>query len=144
MRSSVSINPKSFQFVLPGHKADRFFEGNTILIQSTDLDNDPWAPFTTYIGLRNRFFPFRAELWLKHNGTIPTRSWFLHQLHAYFPNDVGGQSLCAGGATALAEAGVPSYMIQAIGRWSLATFQIYIRQHPVLLADILCGSNSCS
>jgi len=32
MRNSVSFSPKSFQFLLPGHKADRFFEGNTILI----------------------------------------------------------------------------------------------------------------
>ena len=34
-RDSLQIFPKSFQFVLPGHKADHFFQGNLVLIQST-------------------------------------------------------------------------------------------------------------
>src|ERR1700679_199095 len=37
MRSSVQVHPTFLQFVLPGHKADRFFEGSSVLIQSTDL-----------------------------------------------------------------------------------------------------------
>ena len=45
----------------------------------------------------------------------------------------------AGGATSLAEAGVPPNTIQAIGRWALDTFQIYIRKNPVLLQAMLFG-----
>jgi hypothetical protein len=33
-------------------------------------------------------------------------------------------------------------MIQVIGRWSSEAFQIYIRQHPVVLAAHLYGSPS--
>ena len=142
MRSSVCVNPKSFQFTLAGHKADRLFEGSLILIQSTDVDDDAWAPFTKYLSLRDQRFPYRAELFLRENGTIPTRAWFLRILHQHLSGNIGGQSLRAGGATALAEAGIPPHLIQAIGRWSSEAFQIYIRRHPVLLAAFLYGSPS--
>jgi hypothetical protein len=142
MRSSVHTFPKSFQFTLPGHKGDRFFQGSLILIQSTELGDDPWLPFSKYLTLRDHLFPYRAELWLKEDGTIPTRAWFLRYLHRHLTGNVGGHSLRAGGATALAEAGIPSHMIQAIGRWTSDTFQIYIRRHPVLLAALLHGSTS--
>ena len=136
MRNTVQVHPKCFQFVLPGHKADRFFEGSLVIIQTTDCGDDPWAPFTKYLILRDRRFAFRAELWLKENGTIPTRAWFLRRLHHHLSGNIGGQSLRAGGATALAEAGIPPHIIQAIGRWSSDAFQIYIRRHPVFLAAL--------
>ncbi|KAF8811690.1 hypothetical protein BYT27DRAFT_7088944, partial [Phlegmacium glaucopus] len=140
MQNMVQINPKSFQFLLPGHKADRFFEGSQVIIQSTDLDDDLSHPFLTYLALRDRLFPLCVELWLKQDGSIPTRSWFLHLLRKHFPDNISGHSLRAGGASALAEAGLPSHMIQAIGRWSSQTFQIYIRRHPVFLVSLLYGS----
>ena len=97
-------------------------------------------PFIKYLSLRDHCFPFRAESWLKEDGTIPTRAWFLHCLHQHFSDNVGGHSLHAGSATALAEASIPAYMIQAIGHWSSDTFQIYICRHPVLLASLLLSS----
>ena len=142
MRSSVQINPKSFQFTLPGHKADRLFEGSRILIQSTELPDDAWRAFTKFITMRDRRFALRPELWLTECGSIPTRSWFLTRFHRHFSGNVGGHSLRAGGTTALAEASIPPHMIQAIGRWSSEAFQIYIRQHPVVLASHLYGSSS--
>ena len=134
MRNSVSVAPKSFQYTLSGNKADRLFEGSLVLIQSTDLADDAWTPFVKYLSLRDRRFPYRAELWLTQEGTIPTRSWFLRLLRRHLSGNIGGQSLRAGGATALAEAGVPPHLVQAIGRWTSEAFQIYIRKHPVLLA----------
>jgi len=71
-----------------------------------------------------------------------TRSWFIRRLRHHFSSDVGGHSLRSGGATALAEAGVPPHIIQAIGRWASDAFQIYIRKHPVLLAAMLYGHRS--
>ena len=47
--------------------------------------------------------------------------------------------MCAGGATSLAEAGVPPNIIQAIGQWASDTFQIYIRKNSVLLQAMLFG-----
>jgi len=111
--NSVHVNQKSFHFFFPGHKADCFFEGSLLIIQSTELGDDAWAPFIRYLTFCDCLFPLRAELWLKSNGTIPTHTWF----------------------------GVPFHMIQVIGHWSSATFQIYICWHPVLLAALLCRSN---
>jgi hypothetical protein len=111
MRSSVHVFPGSFQFILPGHKADRLFEGSQILIQSTQLEDDAWGPFTKYLLLHDRAFPLRAELWLKENGSVPTRTWFLSRLRHLLSVNIGGQSLHAGGATALAEAGIPPHMV---------------------------------
>ena len=142
MRSTVRVHPKSFEFTLPGHKADRLFEGNRVLIQSTELGDDALRPFTKFLAMRDHLFPLRPELWLTESGTIPTRTWFLKKFHRHFTGNVGGHSLRAGGATALAEAGIPPHMIQAIGRWSSEAFQIYIRQHPIVLASHLYGSTS--
>ena len=142
MRSTVQVYPKSFQFTLRGHKADRLFEGSHILIQSTELGDDALCPFTKFLAMCDRLFPLRPELWLTENGSIPTRTWFLKRFHRHFPGNVDSHSLRAGGATALAQASIPPHMIQAIGRWSSEAFQIYIRQHPVVLASHLYGSTS--
>lgn len=140
MRPSVEILPNGFSFFLPGHKGDRFFEGNRVIIQETAAADNPVAPFKRYLASRDRLYPFHPQLWLRANGTTPTRNWFLRRLKTHFNEpDVSGHSLRAGGATALAESGIPTHLIQAIGRWSSNTFQIYIRQHPVLLAALLYG-----
>ena len=99
--------------------------------------DDPLLPFRAYLTSRDRLHPYRPELWLRQDGTIPTRAWFIRRLRLHFSSDVGGHSMRAGGATALAEAGIPPELIQAIGRWSSEAFRIYIRQHPVLLATLL-------
>jgi hypothetical protein len=137
LRNSVHLDQGSFQFYLPGHKADRFFEGNEVVIQATTCADDPVSPFITYTTDRDRQFPFQPELWLKEDGSIPTRSWFIRCLRRHFPADIGGHSLRAGGATALAEAGIAPHLIQAIGRWTSEAFYIYIRRHPTLLAALV-------
>lgn len=139
-RASVEFLGDSYSFFLPGHKADRFFEGNRIIIQSSHTADDPLAPFTRYLSSRDRLFPYHQPLWLRADGSIPTRNWFMARFRKHFADpDVAGHSLRAGGATALAEAGIPSHIIQAVGRWASDTFQIYIRQHPVLLAALMYG-----
>lgn len=40
----------------------------------------------------------------------------MRRLRQFFDNDVGGQSMRAGGATSLAENGVAPHIIQGIGR----------------------------
>jgi len=129
---------------LPGHKADRFFDGNHVIIQATHWADEPFFPFISYIHARDQHFPCRPELWLKEDGSIPTKSWFIRCLRRLFPSEsnVGGHALRAGGATALAEAGIPLHIIQAIGRWSSEAFHIYIRRHPTLLAMLFFSHRS--
>jgi hypothetical protein len=62
----------------------------------------------------------------------------MKKLRRLFPDtNIAGQSMRAGGATALAEDGAPPHIIQASGRWASDTFQIYIRKHPALLQAML-------
>ena len=72
MCNSVQVNPGSFHFTLPGHKADCLFKDSLVLIQSTKLGDDAWALFTRYLDRRDHRFTLHAELWLKEDGTIPT------------------------------------------------------------------------
>ena len=122
-RTSVRVDNDSFQFFLPSHKADRFFEGNTIVcLKSPTTEINSYSHFQRYLASRDRLFPFHSPLWLTCNGAIPPRSFFLHRLHLFFGADIAGQSLRAGGATDLALRGTTPSLIQASGRWSSDSF----------------------
>ncbi|KAF8145169.1 hypothetical protein K438DRAFT_2099940, partial [Mycena galopus ATCC 62051] len=90
-----------------------------------------------YLALRDAHFPHHPALFVREDSSIPTCSWFLGRLHEFFDKDITGHSLRAGGATSLAEAGVAPEKIQAIGRWALNTFHIYMRKNPTLLQSML-------
>ena len=139
LRHSVSLLPHQYSFFLPSHKADRFFEGNIIVVQKTDRPTDPYQPFLAYILSRDSKFPLHPELWLTSHGSVPTRHWFISRLRRLFPSEIAGQSLRSGGATSLAESGADFDTIQAAGRWSSDAFRIYIRKNPVVIHAILLG-----
>ena len=138
-RTSVSLSDNDYRFFLPSHKADKYFEGNTVIIQHHSTVLDPLSVFKQYLSSRDRLFPFSPDLWLRADGSRPTRSFFIRRMRIFFSNDIAGQSMRAGGATSLAENGVPPNLIQAIGRWASSAFQIYIRKNPVLLQALLFG-----
>ncbi|KAI0323361.1 hypothetical protein GY45DRAFT_1216373, partial [Cubamyces sp. BRFM 1775] len=112
MRASVKLSDNAFEYLLPAHKADAFFEGSRIIVRGTTTTPDPLSMFRAFLTSRDNLFPLRAELWLRANGAVPTRSWFMQRLRRIFPRDVAGHSMRAGGATSLAAAGVPPASIQ--------------------------------
>ena len=120
MRHLVQITNDSVSFWLPGHKADQFYKGNRLFVLASS--NEPYNLFLSYLHSRDMHFRSRPELWLRANGTIPTRHWFITCLHNFFPKSIVGQSMHAGGTTALAEAGTAPLLIQAAGQWSIDTF----------------------
>ncbi|PPQ92716.1 hypothetical protein CVT25_014024 [Psilocybe cyanescens] len=138
-RSSVIISSSDYHFFLPGHKADRFFEGNVIIIQKHSKTIDPHNYFKSYLRSRDSLHPFSSALWLRADGSIPSRSFFISRLRQFFDSGIAGQSMRSGGATSLAESGVPPHLIQAIGRWASEAFKIYIRKNPVLMQALLFG-----
>jgi len=139
LRHTVHISPTFYSFFLPSHKGDRFFEGNTILIQKLTINSDPYCLFCDYINSRDLRFPIHPELWLTSRGSVPTRHWFLSRLRKFFPNKYAGQSIRSGGATSLAETGTDLATIQAVGRWNSTAFRIYIRKNPVLIHAMIFG-----
>ena len=141
-QDSVELLPEGFSFFLPGHKANKFFEGNKVIVQQNSSGDDLDEPFCKYLKSHDCLFPFHPQLWLRADGSVPTYGWFIHHLHQYFPANVAGHSLHAGGATVVAQAGIPPHIIQAIGHWASDTFQIYICHHPVPLATLLFSNRS--
>ncbi|KAF8234150.1 putative retroelement protein [Tricholoma matsutake] len=111
--NSVILDATSFHFFLPGHKADKFFEGNTIILHSNPFPCDPTTLFLSYIQSHDCLFPLSSPLWRKSDGTV-TRTFFMQLLCGFFEKDVGGQSMRAGGATSLVENGVAPHIIQGI------------------------------
>jgi hypothetical protein len=138
-RTSIRISDNDYRFFLPSHKADRTFEGNTIIIQRHNLTIDPLSWFKKYLSSRDQLFPFSSDLWLRADGSRPSCSFFIRRMKSFFSSDVAGQSMRTGVATSLAENGIPPHLIQAIGRWASPAFQIYIRKNPVLLQALLFG-----
>ena len=140
-RSTVTVTNDQYEFHLPSHKADPFFEGNHVIVKKQQYCNlNPLHTFQNYLRSRDHKFPLSSPLWLTSSGSIPTRNFFITRLRRYFERDVAGQSMRAGGATYLAENGVPPSLIQFIGRWSSDAFFIYIRKSPVLIQALLYSS----
>ena len=140
-RSTVVLSNDQYEFDLPSHKADRFFEGNRIIVKRRQYcDINPVQLFSKYLSSRDHLFPLSSPLWLRQDSSVPTRNFFISRLRAYFGQDVAGQSMRAGGATSLAEHGVPPSLIQFMGRWSSEAFFIYIRKSPVLIQSLLYSS----
>ena len=137
-RSSVILSDDHYGFHLPCHKANWFFEGNHIIVKSKQYcDINPLMIFTKYLTSHDCLFPLSSPLWLMKNRAIPNCQFFISHLRHYFTKDIAGQSMCARGATSLAEHGVPPSLIQFMGRWSSDAFFIYIRKSPVLIQALL-------
>lgn len=132
-RASVEWIPEGFSFWLECHKTDRSFEGARIVITHKEHPN-PVQYFRQYLTSRDFLHPFNPYLWIRQDGSVPTRSWFLDRLQSILKDNMfAGQSLRSGGATMLAEQGVSFDLIRKTGRWSSQAFEMYIRKNPVLL-----------
>ena len=143
-RNTVHMRDDVYEFTLPGHKADRFFEGNKIIIPAHRFGIHPIHIFLRYIASRDSIHPIASPLWLTEAGRVPTRSFFITRLRTFFPPNVAGQSMRAGGATALAEHGVSPAIIQASGRWASEAFLVYIHKNPTLLQGFLSSTSTPS
>ncbi|KIJ32475.1 hypothetical protein M422DRAFT_265642 [Sphaerobolus stellatus SS14] len=81
LRHTISLEASRFSFTLPFHKADRFYAGNTVMIEA--LPNSPLDPLThlrAYLMLQDSAFPLLPTLWLTVQGSPPTYSWFVSRL----------------------------------------------------------------
>ena len=136
-RSSLIVRPHQYEFHLPAHKADRFFEGNRVLISAFSSSFDPCPIFLRYLSSRDFLFPASSPLWLTSKGRIPTRSFFITRLRRFLPKTFAGASMRAGGATHLATLHTPPDIIRALGRWTSEAWEVYICVHPALLHSLL-------
>lgn len=104
-----------------------------MLVASCDITGAcPVTALKDYISSRDRLHPSAPHLFLTQQGRPPTRSWFLKRFHLFFGNNKSGHSMRSGGASAMAQAGLPLDHIQDAGRWSSEAFKTYVRDHPIL------------
>ena len=62
-RSSVIISNDQYEFHLPSHKADPFFEGNHVVVKAKQFcDINPLTIFAAYIASRDKLFPLLSPL----------------------------------------------------------------------------------
>lgn len=139
-RSSVSIASRRASYHLPYHKGDPFYRGTSIMHMS-HATVDPISLLSKYLTLRDQLHGGRTALFLKEDGSFPTRSWFESRLFKLLSRaQFGGHSARSGGATYYAGLGLSEDVIQAIGRWSSATWKIYIRDNPTIRAEMQLAS----
>ena len=136
-RDSVELNDDFYGFHLPHHKADPYFEGNRVIVRKEQFRHNPLYHFVKYLESRDQLLPLSSPLWITESGSVPTRSFYMSRFCFFFDNSVGGQLMRAGGATSLAEHGIPPSIIQPLGRWSSATFLIYVRKSLALIQALL-------
>lgn len=116
---------QSASIYLRQSKSDPFREGVTVRVAATGNDLCPLRALTIYL-LRRRNRP--GPLFVFHDNTFLRRSHVAALLQqqmapcAHFNT----HSLRQGGATALAAAGTPQYVIQILGRWRSDAFKRYL------------------
>lgn len=141
LRHTLTRTADTISYVLPYQKNDSLGTGHKILLcRSHEPHVDPVEHVERYLTARDRKHLHHPALWVTSAGTVPTRGWFLNKLHDFGSQEFSGHSLRAGGATALATAGMSGDLIRAAGRWSSDEFNKYIRQHPFLLHALMHGT----
>jgi hypothetical protein len=134
-RSSLHFSQGYAGYRLPYHKADPFYRGTDILFSTQDAA-DPVALLQEFVQARDAIHGARRALFLRKDGSHPTRAWLDSKLFSFVDRSFGGHSLRAGGATFYASLGLSESIIMALGRWSSAAWKIYIRDNPCVRAAL--------
>jgi hypothetical protein len=124
-RSSLHFSPGYAGYHLPYHKTDPFFRGTDILFSAQEVA-DPVSLLQQYVSVRDSIHGARKALFLRKDGSRPTRAWFDAKLFSFVDRSFGGHSPRAGGATFFAALGLSEMVIMAIGRWTSEAWKIYI------------------
>ncbi|KAI9087797.1 hypothetical protein DFS34DRAFT_671795 [Phlyctochytrium arcticum] len=117
-RSSLELGPTS----LPGdHRAsaNRAFGHG---MQAWDIMID-YAAWRDLLHKDNH----KDFLFLRKDGSVPTRKWFIQKLKALAGSQFAGHSLQSGGATWLARQGASVIQLMRAGCWKSDVFLSYIR-----------------
>ena len=134
-RSSLHFSTGYAGYRLPYHKTNPFFTGTDILFSSQDIA-DPVSLLREFVRARDAIHGARSPLFLRKDGSHPTRAWFDSKLFSFVDRSFGGHSLRAGGATFYAALGLSESIIMALGRWSSEAWKIYIRDNPGVRAAL--------
>jgi hypothetical protein len=133
-RASLTFENGRAQYRLPYHKGDPFFRGTEVIFTCQEIA-DPVLMLRDYTRIRDRLHGAKSGLFLRENGSHPSRSWFEMKFFTVLDRRFGGHSPRTGYATFLASLGVSESIIQAVGRWSSEAWKIYIRENPAIRVE---------
>jgi integrase len=136
------ISDTHVQVKLRASKTDPFRKGVDINVFATDSPVCAVTALTNY--LRNRNFPkpesnATTPLFTRSNGKAANKEWFVRimqllisEINTRFNLGLNathftGHSLRSGGASSLAQAGAPEYVIATMGRWRSDCYKTYIK-----------------
>lgn len=134
-RASLSFDGPRASYILPYHKGNPLYRGTLVTHNSHNVAN-PVALLLKFVLLRDKYHGARAPLFLKSDGSFPTRSWFERRLFTVVDRSFGAHSARAGGATYYAALGLSESTIQALGRWSSSAWKDYVRDNPAVRAEL--------
>lgn len=138
-RSSLSFSQGCASYILPYHKTDRFFTGSQVMFAHHKIV-DPVNLLFEYTTKRDAIHGAKFALFLREDGSVPTRAWFDAKLFSFLNKSYGGHSARAGGATYYASLGLSEDIIMAIGRWSSQAWKTYIRDNPCIRTALYLAS----
>ena len=113
-------------------KTNPFRASHTILIAATQTSTCPVRALHIYLKLRNQKQPTSNPLFIFEDGRFLTREAFTQELRhllqnaGFQPTAYASHSFRIGAATTAAAAGLPSWLIQTLGRWSSDCYKNYI------------------
>lgn len=84
--SFTSSGVKTASFVLPHHKADRYFKSSMVVFTSASSPPAFIKLLLLYISYHDKSFPTSTPLFIRSDRSIPSRCWFLSHLHTIAPS----------------------------------------------------------
>ena len=150
----ISFNSDgSLSLHLKSSKTDPYRQGCSLLIAPSGRSVCAVRAIKKYMAVRpfnsdGPFYIFQSGLYLTRGQVTSTLRLLLKCLH--IPTELyASHSFRIGAATTAAEAGLPPWLIQTLGRWSSNCFALYIRtpssilqKVPGLLAYAAAGTQS--
>ena len=139
---SFSIHPPSMRLKIKASKTDPFRVGAVIRLVPLKHRLCPVAAMYRYLRVADRT---SGPLFIKSDGTFLTRHHIVGVLRRCFSSpNLNTHSFRIGGASALANAGVPSHIIKQLGRWRSDAFLKYLRLSHQCLSETFSALVACN
>lgn len=137
--SDIQLTPSTVTILLRQSKTDPFRHGHSITLQATFTSTCPVRAIKLFTELTTnrtgplyqagRFNPLSREQLTRVLRNLLQRAGYQH-------NSYASHSFRIGAATTAAAAGLPSWLIKAMGRWSSDAYQSYIQCPASILQSI--------
>ena len=137
-RKDLRITTTAVDVTIKASKTDPFRQGHTLHIAPTATSTCPAAALSKYLAVSR--IAAEAPLFQFADGSYLTRRSLTEHLRVlltaggYSSSLFASHSFRIGAATTAAAAGLPDWLIQALGRWSSNCYTLYIRTPPHVIA----------